>query len=303
MAPEDLIKPFKLPFANFSSPIEWSDGLGFSTTQDYGDGYGSLYKFGILDQTSKENRENLWITVSYGKETDGGISLGTGKNGIWDPIDLNFNNEFFYDKSTKKFYHYEKEVEPKKILLDIEKLHKLSTKKFKGALLRARLNFWRKFLPSLVNVIDKTTIFVLLLVSGEKPIEVDITKRWVSQWHEEHKIERLNEKIIFEKAEFKPVSFNEGELLNFYVFKAKRWSVVFYCAIHLIFYIIFFFFKIKFDLLNQISKNSFIFLCYIVVTFTFTEATTPWVLKKIIKKNSEIFSRVSFKTLRIHSFW
>jgi len=133
---------------------------------------------------TEEDLKKLSISVSYGKETDGGISLGTGKKGIWNPVDLNFSDEFYYSESQKKFFHYKKEIEAKNILLYIEEIHKKPTRLVKGFFIRTKLWFWRKMLPNLIKFFDLFLISILYLISGEK-INNDIFKRYFSEKYNE----------------------------------------------------------------------------------------------------------------------
>jgi hypothetical protein len=311
MQQDDLIAQFKFPITGFSSPIKWQDGFGFSVTQKYRNSYASLYKIGVYDEKQKEgDLKKLWISVIYGKEAEGGgISIGTGKKGVWNPVDLDFRDEYFFNLKTKKFFHFEKEIDPKNILFNVEKLHKLPTKSIRGILLRLRLRFWRIFLPSIIKIIDKCLILLLLFVSGEGPKDADILKRLVSQWHDGH-VERADQRPGSRNPPFEPVSFNKGTPLDFFGYKAKRWSVVFYCLMNLFLYILFFYWEKKPDWLAYISnpltnilRNNFLALCYVVVSFAITEALVPSALKIMIERVPKVFRKVSFKILKVHNFW
>jgi hypothetical protein len=229
MTTEDLIKQFGLPFENFSTPIKWEGDVGFTTIQSYGNGYVSLYKFGILKQDQEGDLKKISVSVSYGKETEGGISLSTGENGVWDPIDLNFPNEFFYSESRKCFLKDGKVISAKEMLFYVEKIHKKPTRLGKGFALRFRLWFWRKGLPFFIKFIDIILISVLLLISGEKIKNNDILKRYF------HK--RFNEKN--DRKIENDFEFLDSGTMTFFGYTAKRWSVVFYCFMHLFIYIFF----------------------------------------------------------------
>lgn len=289
MTTEDLVKQFELPFSNFSEPIKWQDDVGFSTVQSYGDGYGSLYKFGVYKQNQEEDFKKLSISVSYGKETDGGISLGTGKRGIWDPIDLNFSNEFSYSESKEKFFYNKKEIKAKDILLYIEEVHKKPTKAVRGFFLRNKLWFWRKMLPTLIKFFDLILIIILYLISGEK-IKNDILKRYFSEKYKESNNQKIDEEIEFEK----------NKTMEFFGYHAKRWSVVFYCSLHLLIYFFFFYLQNNhYHLTSNIGKNNFLALCYVVVSFTITEALIPKTIKNVISKTPKIFAQVAFKSIEV----
>ncbi len=291
MTPQDFINKFRLPLKGFSNPIAWQDGVGFSLVQEHGNTFASLYKFG-LNLASEEQRKPLWVGVSYGKNTSRGISLGSGENGVWDPIDLDFNKDFTYDPTTDKFFKNDKEIDPQQIIHDLERIHKLPTKKIKGFKLRSRLRFWRKIIPGILKFVDLLTRIFLWIVSGETT-EPDIFKRSIS--------ERLDrpDRPFHGLPETKDASFNESRTLSFFGYSAKRWSVVFYCSIHLIAYTLFFFSDKHWSLLGNIFGNSFLALCYAVVSFTVTEAGIPAILRSFVKFLTRAHGRISFMSLKI----
>ena len=154
-------------------------------------------------------------------------------------------------------------------------------------MLRFRLLFWRLILPKIIEVIDNILNVLLLLISGEK-IQGDI-------------MGRLMRKHLDKGLEVPNLIFGETEKMDFFGYKAKRWSVVFYCFVHLFVYIVFFYLLgHRNNLLSAIFRNNFLALCYVVITFSFTESFIPKVLKLTIKKiTPKIFEDISFKKLKI----
>ncbi len=288
---EDFINKFELPFSNFSVPIQWADGFGFSFIEDYRDGYASLYKLGIYDQKELANGlKKIWVSVSYGKKNDDGVSLGTPKNGLLDPLDLDFQDEFFYNEKEDKFFHYNKEINAKNLILYIEKIHKKPTKIVRGILLRSRLWFWRIFIPNGIKIFDRFLILILRIISGEK-LQKDIWERLFSK----HFSEQSNKQLPSKEDSFE----NRGTM-EFFGYKAKRWAVVFYCLLQLIIYIFYFYLNIKINIITNIFKNNFLSICYVVVTFALTEYLIPLILKRaILKANPRVFNRVISKRIRL----
>lgn len=291
MEVEDWIKQFELPFSDFSPPIIWKDGKGFSTVEDYKNGFASLYKFGIVNPTSERNVKDLIATVSYGKFVDGSIGLGTGLNGIRDPLDLDFRNEFFYDQTDKKFFYHENEIDAKEILLHVQKVHKKPTQVVRGLLLRLRLWYWRSFMPGLIKIIDKILIWILWLISGEQ-LQEDIWGRLFSQ----DSFEQSDRKIPDREN-----SFEKKKVMNFFGYEAKRWSVVFFCLLHVSGYVLHYVSPgFKVDVLVEILSNNFLALCYVVVAFAITESLIPSFLRSIILGlNPRAFRGVTFKKIKV----
>ena len=285
---------FSFKYDNFSDVIPWTDGIGFSRVKKSTDGYASLYKIGVIDRESREDvpLKKLWVSVSYGKETQGGISLGSEKHKLSDPIDVDFTDEFSFNVNTQKLYYRNKEILPLDMLKLIEKAHLKPTKKLRGAILRYRLWFWRTFLLFLITSLDKFFICILTIISGEK-IKGNIFSRrmqMVDGFTENNVKPRSPEDIEFEN--YKP--------MDFFGWKARRWSVVFYCSLHLGLFLLYFFIKIQNLLISTIMKNSFLILCYVVISFAITEAGIPKLLKYLIRKiTPKTYSNIAFKRLKI----
>lgn len=294
MKPETLIKKFKLPFSGFEHPIQWTDETGFSLIKDRDSGFASILKIGLSGRKTPSQRIYLWVTISYGRKSDGGISLASGEKGLRDPIDLDFHDEFSYDERDGKFYYREKEVQPHEILSRIEKAHLRPTKKISGAFLRFKLWFWRKFLLSLIKGVDIFLIFLLRLISGEK-IEGDALKRLLSEKFSENSTRRGSSvQLEAEQTKFQP-----GGTISFFGYQAKRRSVIVYCLIHLTLYVVYFYKKTHYSILGGIFGNNFLALCYVIVSFSILDFLIPEFLKKIIKSIPKLYGNISFKRLSI----
>ena len=58
--------------------------------------------------------------------------------------------------------------------------------------------------------------------------------------------------------------------MEFFGYKAKRWSVVFYCLLHLTIFSFFYWKSIEYVFVNEMLNNNFLALCYVVVSFALT---------------------------------
>lgn len=287
MTTNELKENFKFLDQDSLRTTEWKDGVGFSIFKDYHDGRASLYKIGISDRELQKDDplKNLRISASYGDNTPDGITLAPRKQSLWDPIDLYSLDEYFYNTATRKFYYHNKEVSAQQIFLNIENEHMRPTKKIRGFLLRYRLWYWRRSLPFTIKVIDSILIFLLWIISGER-LKSNI-------W--EKRSELINKRIPE-----KDIQFEQAKTMDFFGYKAKRWSVVFYCTLHLIIYVIIFNKSVRYGSLSGIFTNNFLAVCYIVVSFAITESFIPTMLKSIINKiTPKVFNRVTFKELKI----
>lgn len=294
MTTDDLINLFELNISNSSELIKWEGDLGFSVLEHHGNGYASLYKFGIFPNPKNEDLKKLSITATYGKESDGGISLGTGENGVWDPVDLNFYDEFFYSENQKEFFHSSEKIQGKAILKYVEEKHKLTTRIWRGFFLRIKIGFWRKTLPNLIKVFDLILIKILWLISGEKTVGNPLN-RYFSEKHDEKSNQKIKTDLNYPKFEYQ-----DSEIIDFFGYKAKRGSVIFYCSFHLIIYCCLFYLQNgNYVLIKSIGRNSFLSICYIVVSFSITNSLIPLIIKRVISKTPKLFAEVSFKKLKV----
>lgn len=287
---DELILRFNALPKNFSQPIKWDDGTGFSVIEKYRDGNASLYKigFGKAQEDSSSSLKSLWVSVSYGQDIPGGISMRSSQK-IQDPIDLVFRDEFFYDTNTLKCYEGKKVISPNDLLSEIENKHKLPTKiTISGLRIRSKLWFWRVALPKFIQLCDLIIILILRIISGERTKD-DIWKRLL--WRKDEDARKSNIDIEFENS----------KTMEFFGYKAKRWSVVFYCTLHLTIYLVFFcLFQAHYYVASKIGSNSFIILCYVVVSFAITESLIPKILKFLIETTiPSIFRKISFRIIKI----
>lgn len=288
---DKLLNHFSFSLDDFTKPIQWTDGVGLSRVKKLENDYASLYKIGIGDKELQKTspRKNLWISVSYGKETAGGITLRSDGVKISDPVDLNFYDESSYDIQDDKFYYHQKEIKAAELFKNIEEAHMRPTKTVKGFVIRCRLWFWREALPALVRLVDLFLVGLLWVVSGER-VKDNIWGRLMGT-----RFEKITEQIPKKETEFE-----ESKKMDFFGYKAKRWSVVFYCALHLVVFAFFFLERIKYVWITTLFDSNFLALCYVVVSFAFTEALVPQILKSMISRiMPKIFSSIAFKTLKI----
>jgi hypothetical protein len=294
---DDLKRLFSFPYHDFSDPIQWSDAIGISRVKKYPNGYASLYKVGIVDsEVGKDtNRKKLWVTVSYGKDTPSGITLGSSER-VSEPVDVEFLDEFSYDFQTKTFYFLNKEISPLGLISYIEKEHIKPTRIIRGFTLRLRLRVWRRALPFLIELFDGLLRAILWVVSGEGTAG-DMWDRMMANRYKTKYDDpiRTRQPEVLEHREFTKVG-----IINFFGYEAKRWSVVFYCVIHLLIFSLLFLQKYRSVLVETLFGNNFLTLCYIVVSFAITEAGLPKILKKLIDSLiPDLFRRVVFKKLKV----
>jgi len=297
MTSADLVQKFGLPFSGFSDPIEWTDGVGFSLIKDRYGNFASIYKIGKSNTAHETGLIPLWITVTYGKKSNDGISLGSGENGLKDPVDLDFSKDFFYDQENQKFFYHDKEISAHDILTRIENVHLKPTKIVAGFPLRTRLWFWRKFLPGCIKFLDWGLINLYYLFTGRKIPKQDLVKRY---FHKKWKKETFNTRPNSDTPQTPITSFEPVKTINFFGYQAPRWSVVFYCFLQLLLYFLnVYYFKITTPSVARLFRNNFLSLCYVVVSFAITEEGIPGVLLYGIEQMPLLFIKASFIHLKV----
>ena len=291
MTSEELREKFQVPFSEFSSPVEWTDDIGFSVTESDTNNRASMYKIGLSSRDNGEDAhlKELWLSATYGEVTSAGIRLRESRN-LNEPVDLDVYKDFFYDERNDHFYYKDEIIEPKQILVKLRNAHRLPTKPFKGFPIRTKLWFWRIVLPAIINSIDWIFIISLLLVSGEKT-EKNIIRRRIE--------ERSDARISNTPTQSNSINFQDSKKINFFGYEAKRWSVIFYCIVHLLGYLIILLFNINHGYFIIIGKSSFLSLCYVVVTFAIVESGIPAILRSLIKSMTKIYTNVAFKTIKV----
>lgn len=298
MTSSDFLSLFNLALNDFLKPIEWiGTDVGFSILKDQEANYASLYKIG-LNKDKEGILKNLWVSATYGKKSDGGISIGEQRS-TWKPVDVTFNDHFFYNTETGKFIERSgKEIQPEQIWLRLNKAHLRNTKWFSGFSLRIKLGFWRKFLPFLIKVLDRILAFLLELFTGEVVKDKDIVKRFVNQWHVES-----NRGPHFETdADDAKLTRNikTPKMWSFLGFEATRWSVVFYSIVNIFLY--FFsslFWQVENPIITNFFEDSFLILCYVATSFSVIEYLIPLILKIGVRKMPKVYHEVAFKRLKI----
>lgn len=289
---QEFKNKFNLPSGDFLAPIDFIDGnFGFSTLKKYPNNYVSLFKIFISKEELEKNNllKPIYISASYGKETSDGITLSSSSEkikGIFDPIDLRSNDDFFYNINTKEFFYKNKRVEAEDILKKIDELHRKPTKPIKGFWLKIKLLFWRIILIFLIEKFSNIVVSFLYLSSGAK-ISKNIWIRRTSRNQVEEEMDATQRKVA------------EGRTIDFFGYKANPWAVIFYCDLHIIFYLIFSFFSFYPIFLATIFKNTFLTIVYVISSLSFIEIIFPKILEFLVKKADLIYENILSREIKI----
>lgn len=250
----------------------------------------------ILDDKSS-TRKAFYIKATYGEEVLEGIRMRTGQN-FHEPLDLEFRDEFFYDTVTEKIYKGNKEITGNEALLEVYGKHIKTTRPIRGLFLRAKLRFWRIWLPWIPKIVSYFGHYLLLLISGDK-----YTYEFLFQE------ENLNGQIISSRMEGR-VGRNkdsakvkeedkQAKQIDFFGNKVPQWPIVFYSSLHLLLWFTIKYLGIDTSKLENFFNNNFLIVLYVIVSFWIIETVLPFLLKKLIKYSSTLSFLSSHKTIKV----
>ena len=253
--------------------------------------------FYIPNKTYNETgstRKAFYIRATYGEELPEGIRMRTEQN-FHEPLDLEFRDEFFYDKVTEKLYKGSKEITGDEILLEVYGKHIKTTRSIWGLYLRIKLRFWRTWFPWPLKFLSTASHYLLFFISGDK-----YTYEFLFQE------ENLNGQIIssrmaerIDRKETKKESEKESKQIDFFGNKVPQWPIVFYSLLHLSFWFLIRYFDIKTDQIEDFFSNNFLLVLYVIVSFWFIETVLPFFLKRLVKYFSTWSFQVANKTIKV----
>ncbi|MGB7958030.1 MAG: hypothetical protein WCF77_04305 [Minisyncoccia bacterium] len=286
---------FALPYLGYENPREFIDeNFGFSALKSYSNGYGSLLRIFITgkDIQARTYPFPLGVSISYGKKTDGGLSIPTEEIPS-NPISLECRDEFYYEPTKREFLSKRgflkklRQISPREIMEVIDNKHRKPTKKFLGLWLRVRIVFWHKLMKSFWEGISYLLGRVLYIMSGIK-----MTKDpWIRIiWPE---------RITTEAEEKKKTSFTKEKTTNLFGYEAPVWAIMFYCCLHLVLYIMFFLYNYKPTLVTTIFKSAFLTVIYVVVSLKLVDTVLPWMLKGMIRGTDKLFYSAASHKIKI----
>lgn len=289
-----FISRFDLPRENFSEPKKFIDAFGFATTKprnQNGLTFVSIYKFFIsreaLHQTSQT--KPITIAVDYAEKRENGelvLSPTSIPRRYYWPTGLISTDEFFYNIDTGVFYRNGQEIDPKKILKNTENAHLLPTR------------------PGGYLYVLKIFIWFVIIVNFLKGLHYFV--RWVGHWLFGRNYRKSIWLITDRKDSYSWQKDEEPELepfakekLKFFEYQASAWAVVTYSLIHLLIYLLFFYYLSRPTVLKNIILIPFLTIIYVIPSIAFYERSMPKILDFISKKLALAFQKSAFKQFRI----
>jgi hypothetical protein len=240
-------------------------------------------------------RKAFYATATYGKKLAEGIQMRKDQK-PFEPLDLEFRDEFFYDTATEKIYKGTKEIEANEMLLEIYNKHIKTTRPIRGFFLRLKLGFWRVLLPWLFTFVSSIFHYLLLLISGDR-----YTYDFLFQEEKENGqiiSSRMEGHVNRSKAEVKEED-KEAKKIDFFGNKVPQWSIVFYSALHLCVWFVFKYREIRTEQIEDFFSNNFLVVLYVIVSFWLLETILPLLLKKMIKYSSTLSFLASHKKIHV----
>lgn len=294
IADRSIKKKFLKHFAEYKKEgyddlIEFpGDEVGFSLKKTYpGKDEITLLKVALIDNT--ETKSNVYIDATYGKlnEDSSGLIVRNSDNiKLRDPIDIVETGSFSYEVESDTLSEADQVVSGVEALNEVYEKHIKPTKKYGGILLRLRLWYWRIALKDLVSFVSNLLTSLLIIIAG--------IRYQYEPFFDEEKIDRLAQKL-----DPKLVKESETSPINFFGYEVNKWTIIFYCLLHLALFFIFYFFNIHAAYLSQVFTNNFLTAIYVVASLWLVEFVIPLLLMKAIKKLSTIVINLEFKKIEI----
>jgi hypothetical protein len=298
---KDFIAAFNLDKEGFTEVTPFVDGnLGFSIKQKDTEksNYASLIHIFVSNKALADEKikpKPIITSATYGKQTQDGISMRREDEfSVYDPIDAEFPNEFFYDPQTKQFYRFGKKIEAIDILKRVYSKHVKTTNPIRGLITRFKIRFWWFFMKDVFNFISKIFYYALLVISGNRykyePLMQEVTLNGdviSSAWSR-----RVTPKVNEPQEKLK-----EAKKFQFLQYEASFWSIVFYSILHMIFYVTFMLKNYKPKMLTTIFENNFLTLIYVIISLFAVEFLVPKLLMLAIKYSSILSFRSAHKKI------
>ncbi len=292
MNSQEFSQLFRLPWKNFSTAFPWTDKyVGFSTYEDHKMGFASLVKIGYDPQVS-DIVKPLYITATYGKKIDDGLSLTSFQRKLTDPVDIS-SDEYSFNIETNQFFYNGKEVNPEEILREIDRSHNKPKKSFRGFFLRIRL--WiRDHLRDLFKFLFEKTAATHYKRYGEK----------FSLYSADFKEPENHLKPVL--PPFLEHSKPDGAV-DILGYKVEAWVAILYAVIHLGLYFIFYYLDIKPSWIITMLKNNFLTVVYVISTLGLMNAVLSTVINisphdtsiKFLRTFRDLYLRYLFKKIKI----
>ena len=277
--------------------------VGFSFWKDFEgvQNHSSLFHLIIEEkywQDAKLARKPVVINVVYGKKTDNGVTMRQNPKPT-EPLDLDFTDEYFYEPQTGFFYKKNRKIPARRILEEVYEKHIKTTRPLAGFFLRAKLEFWRKWLPIPLSWLAKFFHYCLYVISGDR-----YTYEFLFQE------ENLNGEIISsridrrmgQKKDHPQGKEEEKETKKFNLFgivDVPQWPIVFYSALHLVIWFVMQYLSIPTEKVEKFFSNNFLGILYVIVSFWLLETIIPFALKKLIKFFSSFAALSTHKSIRV----
>lgn len=285
---------FGLPQHGFSTPIDLEDiGLGFSTLKDRQEPeFKSLFHVYITQQNcvKPEALKPVTVTVAYGKATTDGIITGSTefKRKLNWPIGINFDNEFFYNTQSEKFYYQGKEIDGIDILKKADQVHMTTTRFFAGLGLRTQMAFFNVFLAFIIKLFFYLVATIYQLISGIKASIYDFN---------------LN-KLLSRRAEldmsYKPETAS-SKPISIYGYDVKKEIAFSYSVLHLLVYAYLYKRNIKPAWVLEIFQDGFLTLMYALTSLGIINIILSGLFKLVSSVKVFLFILTSLQDLYIKS--
>lgn len=220
------------------------------------------------------------FTIDTGIDQENYPVLNLRKSlGVKIPIELESNDEYFFNIENKKFYKNCEEIKFNCIVEDLFNQHLKPTRRLTGMYLRFKLRM-RYFCNALTLNFAKLITFFIFVIFGE-----EVGYDFFSEYSIKNKKPPITEEI------------KKIKTLNIFGYEASTHLIFLFCLVHLLGYFIVIYFNINLPIsYRSIFKSNFLTLIYsITFLYIFEQFLKPlskmflyWLLSKAKKVNQKI---------------
>lgn len=240
---------------------------------------------------AEDTRIPLQIRATYGVNTKDGIStISNSEIGLFKvnsfPIPFESKDDYFYDLKSNQFYKGNKCITAQELLQELYQIHTKPTKLFSGLFLRIKLYTWRVLMTAFYKKIFFLLSTVFFYVSKQK-VTGDI---WTTYF---------GSSIPTPSTGENNVKISEQQKTNIFGIEAPKRSIILFCILHFIVFLIFWLLNIKPLIVKAILNNNFILIIYIVSFIEITEFIISPVIPFFIRKIAMLHASAALKEITI----
>lgn len=293
-SPNSFIKKFHLSKNGFSTAVQLKDHqYGFTTTKPYKNIWKNnkeYYSFVSLvvnypNKESNPRHSRVIAHIDLTEKRDGQYYVTESlQKVVAKPINMNSIDDYWVNLKTGKFYNNNgQEVKAEQMLTALYNLHLKPTKKLGGLGIRTRLRLWQ-YTIGLLKYLEIVAKYLLVVLTGEF-------------YKYDHFGTMMRSRETDRKFDTKPEIKTEN--ISISGFTARPHTILAYCGIHLLLFLICYSRKQYPPVLVSIFTNSFLTIIYTVFTLGVMDRVYPPFSKWLQRKLAKLQWTLNFRSFKL----